>query len=39
MFFSGMLIMAYNVLRTAGAGSPVEASIPYAVAAAALTDR
>src|SRR5439155_1122110 len=30
LFFGGMLIMAYNVLRTAAAGSPVEAPIPFA---------
>ena len=35
LFFGGMLIMAYNVLRTAAAGSPVEAPIPFAAAPAA----
>src|SRR5450755_895083 len=33
LFFGGMLIMAYNVFRTAAAGAPVEAPIPYAVPA------
>lgn len=31
MFFSGMLIMAYNVWRTVSAGNAVEAQIPQAV--------
>ncbi|HYC13588.1 MAG TPA: cytochrome oxidase, partial [Stellaceae bacterium] len=35
LFLVGMLIMAYNVIRTAGGGKAVEAPIPSAAPAAA----